>query len=665
MYEKFKAMFDDGTTVRAGDRDHEAGTDTGIAEELFRRERAALHVADGELSWKRFRDLEKQALIEHLVDGAPLQPYLGILSMLRDAGTDRKGMFLGLDHDLEWRAAVRAAVGAPEYLRSIYMHEGDDWRVDGRWRYVAQSLRSLRDHGFSVGLVDGWPRSDAELRNIEIRLLARIEEDPQLHWWMLKELLAARYDVKLDWYRFTRQLSHDKEAGEYPYGHLYLAILAAMSELGSGVTFTRSAAERQRAVETWELYRAFAAVLDVEQWSLYEWMSTDSRDILRELRERVLYEQNFTFRQQTQEQTTTILRLVLQPFADADRFPGLPFSPSEAVGVTTTILSFTTGARGAVFTEADVAERSGVPYETVHRVLDAFALDRGRVEPTSLSMVDLSAGEMMYRPLVRFDGRYLLPDRLVTGPAFYEAVAAAYRGVLGNAFEEVLGKEGLEGAIHALLAEHGIAYYSGGYAGSDLECDAAFESDEAIVFVEAKKKGLTRRSLSGEPEKILLDISASILAAHAQVARHELALRSNGSLTFNDGCVLALNGRKVIRIALTLLDLGSFQDKTVLGKMIHRLMGARLHTTREMSKADQRSVEEFNRVADSLLQSYSALNELDDQWIKRERFRLKGYSLSQLIVLLSDVRSADELVANIGIDDHLTTSTGTGSRSIG
>ncbi len=476
---------------------------------------------------------------------------------------------------------------------------------------------------------------------------------------MLKGLLSERYDSNLDWYRFTRRLEHDKEIGEYPYGHLYLAILSAMPpELPSEPTFTRSTAERERAAETWDLYRAFAAVLDVEQWSIYEWMFTGSRDILRELRERVLYEQNFMLRQQMPEQTITMLRLVLRPFADGERFPGLPFSPEAAVDVTSAILSFTTGARSAVFTKLEVQRRSGVPSETVDRILDAFSLNSGQVEPTALSMVDLAAGELMYRPLVQFEQRYLLPDRLTTGPAFYEAVAAAYRSVLGNLFDEVLGKDGLEGAIRTLLNEHGIECYFGKYIGGDLECDAVFESREAVVFLEAKKKGLTRRSLSGEPEKILLDVSASILAAHAQLARHELALRSAGSLTFSDGRVLTIKDRNVIRIAVPLLDLGSFQDKTVLGKLIRGLMGARLHTTREMSVADQRSVQEFTRIADSLMGSYEALSALDEQWIQRERFQLKSYSLGQLLVLLSGVRSADELVANIRIDSHLTTSTG-------
>jgi hypothetical protein len=259
---------------------------------------------------------------------------------------------------------------------------------------------------------------------------------------------------------------------------------------------------------------------------------------------------------------------------------------------------------------------------------------------------------------LRFDDRYLLPDRLVAGPAFYEAIAAAYRPRVGRDFESVVGKEGLEGAIRALLQEHGIAYFAGGYGTEDLECDAVFESRSAVVFIEAKKKGLTRRALAGDAEKVLIDVSSSVLAAHAQLARHELSLRSNGEMRFEDGKVLRLEGRDVIRVGITLLDLGSFQDKVVLGKMIRLLRGARLRSTRQMTDADRKSVEAFGKTADSLLQSYDALDALDPDWTRRERFGLKSYSLPQFMVLLSDAPSPDALVVNLTVDTHLTTSTG-------
>lgn len=653
MYGMFCAMVDEIVTSGV-QQDSEHG------EQILKTARARLHAEDGPLPWPRYRDIEKQAVIRHISDQQPVQPYLAVLGMLRDAGEDRRSAFIGFDQVESWRNAIRAALAVPPWFADIYQNAEAFSIMNARAINVANSVKTLRDAGFPVTMVDGNPSDEGELRAIEHALLDRVKQQPALHCIILRGQLRSRYDESRDRYRFTRVLSsgETKKCGAYPLGHLYLAVATALTSLGNGPTFEVTSDELVRAEETWNLYRAYASVIDVEQWTMYESMFMHAASSLRSLRERVLYEQNFTLRQQTPAQTLQMLELVLSPFGNQERFPGLPFAPAEVTALAQAILGLVDGSSSVRFTVSTVAARAGIAESCAQNILDALSIEAGAHDALDLSFGDLSSAAVMYRPLLRFGNEYLLLDRLIAGPAFYEAIASAYRAVVGRSFEEIVGFEGLEFAVRQLLQSHGITPYAGGYGVEDLECDAVVESPTAIIFVEAKKKGLTRRSLAGEPEKLLFDVSRSVIAAHVQLARHELSLRRTGRLQFDDGRALVLGDREVHRVAITLLDLGSLQDKVVVAEMLRVFRGSTFHAGRELSDDDKRAAAEFDRQGGILHDTFGKLGTLAPDWERRQRFAVRSYCLTQFMVLLSDVASPEDFVRNLQIDRHLTTATG-------
>ncbi len=255
---------------------------------------------------------------------------------------------------------------------------------------------------------------------------------------------------------------------------------------------------------------------------------------------------------------------------------------------------------------------------------------------------------------------YLLLDRLLAGPAFYEAVASAYRAALGaQTFEGIMGKEGLEGAIRTTLAAHGMRVVHGPYESVDgLECDAVVETPHAVVLIEAKKKGLTRKTLAGDALKGLFDVSGSLLASHAQLARHEYSLRRDGELRFSSGEVVRLEGRRIDRVAITLLDLGSLQDKMMVGNLVTHLRGATLQIGRDLDKAEAKAAREFNENAQALLDAFEANAAFVEDYDRLERFSVRSFSLGQLIALLEDVSDAAGFEENLAVDRHMSTGTG-------
>ena len=101
----------------------------------------------------------------------------------------------------------------------------------------------------------------------------------------------------------------------------------------------------------------------------------------------------------------------------------------------------------------------------------------------------------------------------------------------------------------------------------DGECDVVVESPEFIVFLETKKKPHRRLSATGNALANLIDLSGSLFDAQAQLARHERILLHHGHIQFEDGRRFNMNGRSIERIALTLLDYGSLQDKFLLKQL--------------------------------------------------------------------------------------------------
>ena len=81
------------------------------------------------------------------------------------------------------------------------------------------------------------------------------------------------------------------------------------------------------------------------------------------------------------------------------------------------------------------------------------------------------------------------------------------------------------------FVSHGVEVFSGDYdEGGHGECDIAVPTPEALVFLELKKKTLSRRARAGSDAELLLDLAGSLLDAHAQAGWHELRITRAGFL---------------------------------------------------------------------------------------------------------------------------------------
>ncbi len=89
----------------------------------------------------------------------------------------------------------------------------------------------------------------------------------------------------------------------------------------------------------------------------------------------------------------------------------------------------------------------------------------------------------------------------------------------------------MERFVEAEFASHGVEVFSGDYdEDGHGECDIAVPTPEVLVFLELKKKTLTRQARAGIDAELLLSLAGSMLDAHAQAGWHELRITRAGFL---------------------------------------------------------------------------------------------------------------------------------------
>jgi len=171
--------------------------------------------------------------------------------------------------------------------------------------------------------------------------------------------------------------------------------------------------------------------------------------------------------------------------------------------------------------------------------------------PKTLTSSPGDGGHNLYnRPLITGDhNSYWLLDRSVCALPCLEALMTVARPSTKD-FDRKLGLA-IESFLRETLLDHKIATLTGKYksGGEEGECDLVIETSEVIIFLEIKKKPLTRLAQSGSTPHVLIDLANSVLAAQAQAGWHEVRLRKHNFLD------LRANG------AVTRLDVSALEHR--------------------------------------------------------------------------------------------------------
>jgi len=582
------------------------------------------------------RSLMTDLIREHVILGVPLDPYYDLLGRLRDAARPTDG---GGDIDGDWEAAIKAARDSVEMSN----YSTSNLRAPHAREYnVAESAKALEQASYAIRLEPGFIAVE---EGAQTSLVAEIER-----------LIAAIGGINIA-RRIFKQITpiYDPAMGRYhivppisltgggdrqvPFGYI---LQLAVKHLEAREPDATHGASWRRLIE---LTTSYAAVIDVQPYYPAIWGTMDAKALLKYLQEQALYDSMFRF---LQLRASDVLKICRGAFSFLD--PDMVHADGWALGQAFEVIGYLTDTRRDVRGPDIVDERevrralSHIPRNALRAIMrDVFSHpqegpNRQFSLPTDAPTHDdkTKGADFYLKPLIRRPGnRYLILDRSMCSWGYVEALLSALRPLdrdldtrVGTAMEKFVERE---------FVSHGVEVFCGDYdEGGHGECDIAVPTPEVLIFLELKKKTLTRRARAGSDAELLLDLAGSLLDAHAQAGWHELRITKAGFLDLvRDGETrrLSLDSRGIEKIALGMLDFGSFQDRIVLKQFLEATLNVNFGSS---NLAYDKKFKKINAALDEIRDQYNTTHAGKTE-IHQPFFNCWFMSIPQLLILLDEV----------------------------
>jgi Holliday junction resolvase-like predicted endonuclease len=591
--------------------------------------------------WRTCRKLEIHLIREHVMLGAPLEPYYQALNHLQSAVQGRGAS----DEPVagNWAAAVAAALDQSEICG---IPTTDYERRHVRDFTIARAAKKLRDEGFAIKLTtDSIGLEEAS----EIKLVKVLETFvAEIGGLNLARRIFAEissvYDTEQQRYHIVPNVSlTGNGTPQTPWGYL---LNLAVKHFDKKKPHQNSAVQWRRLLALATLY---GAINDLQPYTHAAIRTFDASELIAHLQKLALYDSFFRMTQLRPSDVDRIARGMLN-FRDLTEPTQSGWTVENALLVIRYLLDPARDIRGPIIVaEADVCRAlPAVPKNTIRALLDDVlshgpdGANRHFSLPTDAPLPQNRTLGLTFfaKPLLRMSGRrYLLIDRSVCAPAFLEALLSALREE-DKKLDDKVGTA-VERFLEAEFAARNVTTRSGDYDHGKHhgECDLVTETSDTLVFFELKKKALTRRAKAGSDADLLVDLAESLLAAQAQAGWHEVRIKETGSLNLTVCGItepLALENRKIEKVAVSMLDYGSFQDRTTLKHFLESTLNS------AFSPKDPKFGKKFNDINASLkeIRDQLAIKNPGQTLIDQPFFNCWFISMPQLLLLLDGVTDA-------------------------
>lgn len=615
------------------------------------------------LVWQRCRELRAELIHDHVIDGKPLDPYYSVIDHIQDVVRVSDTSAHAITGD--WTEAVKCAY---ELTR---VHSWDTIaireRVHARIFEVAKAARRLKAAGYDLSRSDHLLSLDAAS---EAKLIAYVDELVAKMGGLrvarrIFRAISNTYDASQERYQVV---PHPQPTGEgqpqIPFGYL-VQLAAKHASRPSELCDTERNWLRLQGLTT-----DYAVIFDVQNYS-HTLISNTATDQLLPLIEAIaLADTLFRIPQIRGSDVVKVAVGVLSPL-DFDERHGSGWSIREVLAVIESLLTLLRDWRGPrrITPRATKAGSTFLSREQVAMIYEEM-LSHGEAganqrfsKPTDAPMsgvrtADQTGQDFFIRPLLRYGAEeFFLLDRSVCAPACLEALFAGLRRQISHLDDQIIGPA-VERFLRNELRSHGVSAISGKYDanGKRWQCDLVVETPKAVVFIEVKKKALTRPAKAGSRAHILLDLAKSLVEAQLQAGRHEIQLRKMGCLELNDSGNLRrveLRNRGVERIAVSLHEFGSFQDRVFLKQMLESTLGAQFGVN---DAALQDDFNALNMCLTELRTQVEVLNPTQGQ-VAQPFFHCWFLSVPQFLVLLDGVQDADSFQKELWLTRHVVMGT--------
>ena len=330
------------------------------------------------------------------------------------------------------------------------------------------------------------------------------------------------------------------------------------------------------------LARDMAALFDVEVYDQFDGMSIGPANFHQVFSDRIVYDELFAFQQWQPRMSARVLSSWLTHLAATGCVLPLA-SPEEwkAIGK-----SLVNGSKLTALTTTYPSEHAGgiITSLKADMLFDALAVPVEKLNRDYTTPLDTTKRNTPEFPLYKIvDELCALPPRGMAARAIFERIYTLLRDAGDPQLENQMADALERMTVEAVSSTGNAPSYAGlkYRTPNQRKREASFELDVADVtpkhlsLLECKKKALTNNARAGNVISAAVDLAHAFLKPLAQMIHHEAELRVNG-IKFLNGQVLELDGRDIQRIAITMTDHGSMQDRMFLRAILVSLWGARL-----------------------------------------------------------------------------------------
>lgn len=278
---------------------------------------------------------------------------------------------------------------------------------------------------------------------------------------------------------------------------------------------------------------------------------------------------------------------------------------------------------------------------------------------------DAKECDFNFKPLfIEKSGHYSIYKSNLFSFGFYEVISSELR--IAGLKESKVGTH-LEEFIESLLKKSNVKYISNAEyninkemkrtletSRGNGECDFIIETSDTVIFIELKKKILTRNSQGGKVLSILIDLTKSFIESQIQSNWHEIIMKKYGKITFKSGHEIYLKDRNVEKISLSAFDYMSLHDSSILQHTIQNLLGQSLEVMSE-DPGDQQKIQLVNKSLETLSKQYSFEEIITNRDLRSSLFSCRFFNIFQFMTLLNNTNSENDFKDEIWETRHIST----------
>ncbi len=518
--------------------------------------------------------LQKKIVYEHVVNGRALNPYMSYVCTLIDGSNDNtKNKEQGNFSTIEWDKII-SVLGEIKETNSL-MREDRDFEITyAKYFEFSRACARVIKKGFPIIEVEDKFYFDDNhhhhlAREID-RLAISIGGCNILH--AVFESISNEYDCNQKRFHVHRSLSmgHDKPLPAIPWAYL-VALGTKHSNSFGDLNLENS------FPELIELLTDIVAIFEIQDYSPYESWYVDHYGLTKFLSDEIVFDNLYCMAQMHSGHVTEILKYVVNS-VEFKKLRSYDFSIGkiyksglsllkESLDNQITHIDFDKIKK---ILNLDSTKASGI----IKNVLLNKSPNHSLEFPPKSTDIDNS-----FHVLFPLKKHYLLLPRPLSALAFLNNTLNAIiapNGKRDNDNDAMLGHV-IERFVKDKLLSNGIRFHSGNYVSKDGlvhgESDIAIETDTSIIFIEIKKKGMTRLSMSGVDYSILSDLGGGLIHATSQCFKAERILRCEGVINIEGSSPIIYKSQRIIKIALTLYDYGSFQDRMTIRSILTNSLG--------------------------------------------------------------------------------------------